>query len=1668
MKRKIFLMGVTVLLIVLVCLFVACEGVKIETDESGNISITPVDDPSGGTTTPADPSELAEYAVTFDANGGALTDNRSVTVVEGNYIVKPSDPVYTGHLFIGWSKNISGSPLWDFNVEKPNSDLTLYAVWEEEITVSFSANGGYFASNESVKTVSVRKGERAMAPEQPTREHYSFTHWYADPELKAIWDFANDTVVTSITLYAGWSYNEVNVTFVLNYDGAQNVVRSTVNGKIDYTPERAGYVFNGWWHSSGLASDGYILSKKHDVNSTVTVNNLVLYAEWVDESTVASQLRAPSISVSDGVLTWDSVPNAQSYTIIVNQSGTGSEMLRTAVTNTAWNFPQEYEAGYYSVRIRANGDGINAVNSVYVSKSYAHKTLPSVSGITLDISTSVLTWMALDKEVEYEVYLNNILADVVKTSLLDLSAYDAGNYLVGIKATYLDYIPSLASANIQKFRLRSPNVEVVLQEDLSYNITWDEVPGADSYLLKINDAEFRQSERAYRLPSNSNLYDENGRVAISVSAFDSTADYLISVNDPEVIKRKPFPLTLDKNVKAAGSIYGPTYAAGVGEEVTLTAKTNLGYVWLGWFDGETKVSEEGKLTYTFTMPAEKKSFTAKWQLAEGMECFEFTSDKESCTVTGLTNAALTSVTIPDCVTSIGYEAFTGCSGLTSVTIGSSVTSIGYEAFYNCYKLVEVYNKSSLNITKGSTNYGYVGYYAKNVYTTEGGNKLSTDENGYVLYTDGEVILLMGYTGSDTELTLPTGITEIYQYAFVDCSALTSVTIPDSVTSIGESAFVGCSGLTSVTIGSGVTSIGQYAFSGCSGLTSVTIGSGVTSIGAWAFVGCSGLTSVTIGSSVTSIGQYAFSGCSGLTSITIPFVGATKDGTSNTHFGYIFGAGSHYGNSSYVPSSLKTVMITGGTSIGSDAFYDCSGLTSVTIGSGVTSIRSYAFSRCGGLTSITIPDSVTSIGRSAFENCRGLVSIYYEGDVAGWCAISSLDYLMIYGSSDKSFYIGGEKVSDLVIPDSVTSIPSYAFRGCSNLTSISIPNSVTSIGSSAFYNCTGLTSVTIGSSVTSIGQYAFYGCSSLESMTIPFVGGSQKTSNDTYQYPFGYIFGTSSYTGGTAVMQYYYGSSTSSTTYSTYYVPSTLRSVTVTGGKILYGSFYNCSMLTSVTIESGVTSIGSYAFYGCSGLTSITIPDSVTSIGRYAFYNCYKLVEVYNKSSLDITKGSTNYDYVGLYAKNVYTTEGGNKLSTDENGYVLYTDGDAIWLMGYTGSDTELTLPAGITEIYQYAFYGCSNLTSISIPNSVTSIGEYAFYYCRGLTSVTIPSSVTSIGEYAFYNCSGLTSISIPNSVTSIGSSAFYNCTGLTSVTIPDSVTSIGESAFVGCSGLTSITIPDSVTSIGNNAFYGCYKLVEVYNKSSLNITKGSTNYGYVGYYAKNVYTTEGGNKLSTDENGYVLYTDGDAIWLMGYTGSDTELTLPAGITEIYQYAFYGCSNLTSISIPNSVTSIGSYAFRGCTGLTSVTIPSSVMSIGQYAFYGCSNLTSISIPDSVTSIGFSAFWNCSGLTSVTIPDSVTSIGGYAFNNCTGLTSVTIGSGVTSIGGHAFSGCSGLTSVTIGSGVTSIEYCAFEDCTKLTSITFQGTRSQWYAISKGSDWDSCTGTYTIRCTNGDIAK
>jgi hypothetical protein len=388
-------------------------------------------------------------------------------------------------------------------------------------------------------------------------------------------------------------------------------------------------------------------------------------------------------------------------------------------------------------------------------------------------------------------------------------------------------------------------------------------------------------------------------------------------------------------------------------------------------------------------------------------------------------SSLTSVTIPNSVTSIGDDTFQFCSGLTNLTIGTNVTSIGDWAFLQCEAL------TSVTIPNSVTSIGDGAFY---------------DCSGL------------------TSVTIPNSVTSIGGGAFCYCASLTSVTIPNSVTSIGSEPFYGCSGLTAITVDAlnscyssvdgvlfnknqttlieypgrkvgsytipnSVTSIGDDAFEDCWSLTGVTIPNSVTSIGDWEFGGCSGLTNLTIGTNVTSIGDDAFYVCSGLTSVTIP-------------------------------DSV--------TSIGDYAFYDC-GLTNLTVGTNVTSIGDWAFGGCSGLTSVTIPDSVTSIGGGAFSGCASLTAITVD---AANPAYSSVDGVLFDRNQTTLVEYPCGLVGSYTIPNSVNSIWGAAFYHCWNLTSVTIGGSVTNIGDSAFSGCCGLTSVFFQGNAPIFGGYVF--------------------------------------------------------------------------------------------------------------------------------------------------------------------------------------------------------------------------------------------------------------------------------------------------------------------------------------------------------------------------------------------------------------------------------------------------------------------------------------------------------------------------------------------------------------------------------------------------------------------
>ena len=778
--------------------------------------------------------------------------------------------------------------------------------------------------------------------------------------------------------------------------------------------------------------------------------------------------------------------------------------------------------------------------------------------------------------------------------------------------------------------------------------------------------------------------------------------------------------------------------------------------------------------------------------------------------------SLTSITIPNSVTSIDYNAFQNCSGLTSATLPANLTSIGDYAFQNCSSLTELKFNNYKDIWKNNVSKGdnwltgagtdvvicldgdepavYYEEYTATLTTTSDNQivkvlnntsntgyvkiddvKQSSVNNYYTIATAGEHTITYGYASSsfasqqfgtcDIEtIEIPTGFsldTRVFEY-----SKLKTCTLPSDLSTLNEEVFYHCEELTGLTIPANVTKIYKRFAPKCPNLVSLVVDTDNTTYDSRdncnAIIETStnkmiySCASTTIPASVTALGDGAFDDNNGIKKVVIP----------------------------------KTV-----TSIGDWVFSYTSGMTDCIIESEITEIGGNMFSGCYALSSLTLPATVTSTSSNSFQYCEKLKEIHFGGTTEQWKAVSIYswgdvpDDVIIYctdGKVDKngnvtkyetrvvcvynvtqttgntqltyeSLTLSNHFTSMEVDGTEVTLATGYTFTTTGEHTVKYTLKDNTTIGSKAFYNCTSLTSVTIGNSVTTISDKAFYECTGLTSVVIP----------DSV----------------TSIGEFTFNQCTSLTSV---VIPN---SVTTISG----GAFYQCTGLTSVVIPDSVTSIDSFAFSECTGLTSVTIPDSVTSIGESAFNN----TPWYKSYSADTANQYGNIIYINNVAYQATST-------------------------GITSCEFK----EGTVSISIYTFNQCTSLTSVVIPDSVTTISDKAFYECTGLTSVTIGNSVTSIGYYAFFRCTSLTSVTIGNSVTSIGYCTFYQCTGLTSVVIPNSVTSIGYYAFNGCSGLTSVTIPDSVTSISDRAFYQCTKLETItYNGTVAQwetITKGSS------------------------------------------------------------------------------------------------------------------------------------------------------------------------------------------------------------------------------------------------------
>ena len=1014
---------------------------------------------------------------------------------------------------------------------------------------------------------------------------------------------------------------------------------------------------------------------------------------------------------------------------------------------------------------------------------------------------------------------------------------------------------------------------------------------------------------------------------------------------------------------------------------------------------------------------------------------------------------LRTVVITD-ATGISANAFYGCAMIESLTLNKGITVIYDKTFYNCSVL------TSLTIPESVTNLGSYAFY--------GCNELNS-------------------------VVLPK-LTVINDYAFYNCKSLAEITLPTTLTKIGGYAFYGCLSLDELSIPSTVTSIGNNTFDGCSGIAKLVLPENLQTIGDSAFRNVP-IKTIVVPDSVTSIGLGAFYGCP-LESITLPFVGKTgkTDQTSESVFGYVFGkygssasskpegttyqgwrygyyltpgtSGYNYAYSSnycadyyYIPTTLKTVVITDATIIPYGAFQNCDFIENITVPSTVTKISNFAFKNCKGITNINLGTALASIGTYAFADCSALETITIPNTVEniGSYAFNNCSSLSRMNSSTDG---------NIVLPTGITTVPSYAFAGCVSILSVQLPKNLATIQNNAFENCVGITELTllnglesigdsalrnvsiktiiVPDSVTSIGLGAFYGCP-LESITLPFVGTNRdlKTSVDSSYYTekqlLGYIFGTTLESTSSNGQNLVYQGQSYNSGYRKYYIPSTLKTVTITDATGLSANaFYGCTMIESLTLNEGITIIYDRAFYNCTALKSMEIPESVASLGVYAFSGCNGLNSVVLPNLTVI------------------------------NDYTFYNCKSLV----------EITLPKTLTKIGGYAFRGCSALTEIVIPDSVTLLGNYSFAQCNNLINISLSNALTSIENYVFAECANLSKIVLPSTLTNIGSGAFSNCSELRVMEIPESVVAIGDSAFTSCSNLRVLLVRNGdisklTTLGGNKAFDGATGkgLVVVVPMDAYQAYKTAS---YWSGYSSRIYSDEyivNNNSLIVDgtllqywgdEKSYTVFDSVKIIGSYAFYGSAVEeLKYGATLEQIKNDAFANCTKLAKINstengvfnLNGSLKKIATRAFYNNANATKIIVNSSVETIEYAAFMGCNNLVSIELPfigadrnsaysqsqvfgyifgyetsnkegttmqytnyyyyipaslrevviTDETVISKNAFINCSKIESITIRSDLTSIGDYAFYNCDGLNTITIESNIMpTISAYVFNG------------------------------------------------------------------
>ena len=617
---------------------------------------------------------------------------------------------------------------------------------------------------------------------------------------------------------------------------------------------------------------------------------------------------------------------------------------------------------------------------------------------------------------------------------------------------------------------------------------------------------------------------------------------------------------------------------------------------------------------------------------------------------------LTSITISENVTSIGSYVFNGCTKLEKVNLPADLTTIGHYAFQGCSSLEEILLPDMLTTINAGA---FSGTAIESITIPKRVTTLYNTPSGYT-YEEGHFISAFKGAESLRTVIFEEGILTIPERALKECTQVTNVIIPDSVTTIGSRAFANCTGLAEIEIPNSVTTISSYAFSGCKKFEVINLPDNLTSIGSYVFSGCTGLSGITIPDKVISISSYAFNGCTGITEMTL------HDKV---------------------------------TSIGSYAFNGCTNLDKVNLSADLTTIGQYAFQGCSSLKEIILPEMLTTINAGAFSG-TAIESITIPKRVTTlYNTPSGYTY---QESHFISAFKGAESLRTVIFEEGILTIPVRALKECTQVTNVVLPDSITSIGSSAFSGCTGLTEV-------------YYVGAEEQWNTISISSGNDTLINATIHFSHSHNFSD---------CEIIYESTCSKQGLQS-------KKCSVCGyvvTEVIKATGHSYLDVWTIDVEATCTEPGKKSHHctACGDRTDIT---EISATGHN-----YVIVNEDLDNSHSIT-------YKCSYCGDEKTAIFDSSSCIECNFTLTLIDSTYYKLVSYIGTQTAVVIPANhegvaVTTIANSCFKGNTEIICIEIEEGVTTIGSLAFMNCTALEKVVIPASVTSIGTQAFYGFTG--------------------------------------------------------------------------------------------------------------------------------------------------------------------------------------------------------------------------------------------------------------------------------------------------------------------------------------------